>query len=401
MIIISWGKKMSFNKISKHLPLIAACLVIGLCVFWIVRVEIKAESLASRVDELHASLKKNQDNLDYLDLFHRGVKNNEIRMDATMLELRSYLTAMGLTDKRITMQLHDSWFFLDDKGVALSRGNNNEQMVSVTDNGIKIRVGKGNDFYIDVSTTQENITINKGDSRILVGNSTTAASGGGTSSHTGVLIGEANTGTIGVAKDKGIALKTKDKNDISIKVDDEFYVKLLPKDEHIIINKGDSKIIVGNSTTAGSGGGTSSHNGVLIGEANTGTIGIAKDQGIGLRTKDKNDISIKVDDEFYLKFLPKQDQILMKKGDSQIQIGKTSFGDGVAIGEANTATIAIANGKGLAMKAGGKNEVRISGEDKLFIQFEGEVNIKAEGDVNIKSEKGNVNLKGKRINLNE
>ena len=91
----------------------------------------------------------------------------------------------------------------------------------------------------------------------------------------------------------------------------------------------------------------------------------------------------------------------LTKDESEIQIGNTNFGEGVAFGETTTGTFAVVKGKGIAIKTAGTNEMRISGEDKLVIDFKGNIDINAWGDLNLNSLNGNVNLVGKRINFNE
>ena len=41
--------------------IICLIIIIGVCIFWIVRLELKAAALTSRVDDLHNSLKQNKD----------------------------------------------------------------------------------------------------------------------------------------------------------------------------------------------------------------------------------------------------------------------------------------------------------------------------------------------------
>ncbi len=69
-------------KDKKHLLAISLpIIIIGICIFWIVRLELNATALASRVDELHNSLKQNKDNLANLESFIEKLTKAELRLD--------------------------------------------------------------------------------------------------------------------------------------------------------------------------------------------------------------------------------------------------------------------------------------------------------------------------------
>ena len=56
-------------------------LILVFCIIWIMKLELKAAALTSRVDELHNALKQNQDNLANLESFWREVNKSGITLD--------------------------------------------------------------------------------------------------------------------------------------------------------------------------------------------------------------------------------------------------------------------------------------------------------------------------------
>lgn len=63
--------------------------IIGACIFWMVRLELKAAALTSRIEDLHNSLKQNRDVLAGLEIFSREAKSSDIEVDAGGVKLSS------------------------------------------------------------------------------------------------------------------------------------------------------------------------------------------------------------------------------------------------------------------------------------------------------------------------
>ncbi len=388
-------------KNKKHLLAISLpIIIIGICIFWIVRLELNATALASRVDELHNSLKQNKDNLANLESFYREVNKSGITLDNNG----------GMIFKG------DSKIFLNENEITITDGKNKKIGINVDNNHVfmsnedmAIRIGdvgsKGSSkkgVFINIGgPTQAQLFLGKEKISLIADEKY-----------------EVRVGVTGTQK-SGISF-TKEGTKLELGPNKDFYVNLSHDLQQIELKKGESKITIGETSFSSGFKGT----GIYMGEENSGTLAIDKNNGIGMITE--NGMGLKFEsgrnDDFFIDLSPNLNQIFLKKGESQIQMGKTQYGEGiilnrkgsqvvigqtkfeegVTIGNPKVGTIGVLDGKGVAIKTHGVgNEMRITGDEKLVITFKGDIDINAYGNLNLNSLNGNVNLVGKRINFNE
>jgi hypothetical protein len=91
-----------FKSPQKVLILLLSVLIV-LSFIMIVRLEGKAASLQSLLDDHHKSLEKNKDILDNLELFSRSIKNNGISIDGNKITLESGSTSLNLLKDEISI----------------------------------------------------------------------------------------------------------------------------------------------------------------------------------------------------------------------------------------------------------------------------------------------------------
>ena len=180
-------------KSPQRVILIFLTLFIILCCFLIVRLEIKAANLQSRLDEHHKSLEQNKDVLENLDSFTRKVKNGSISIngenvtlskDKTMLELSSSNIKLGISQDIAFQYDHDlDLVSLRHKFAHLSVGktskggehgiliqsSKNYNSIGVFDRGIIIGAGNQNDAP-RIILEPEQIKMKKGESIVQLTN---------------------------------------------------------------------------------------------------------------------------------------------------------------------------------------------------------------------------------------
>lgn len=323
---------MKIKSIKSLRPFIIPGLIIIACIFWIVRVELKAAALASRLEEHHLSLQKNEDVLENLNKFVRSVADNEIQINSNDVQLVAgdNVISMDATGGKITNLKSSTWITWDEQKISLQSGNKNKVTMDINDDGFFVYPESRNDMYFRLLPNLENIQLMSGKSGILLGK-TTLTSGGIMDQIDGIVLGEFNSGSIAIAKGKGIAIGTNQKGPIILKYNDDFNIELDPdpQRDRIRLKKDEFSISLGNVLF-----GTKNRKGIFLINNLIGSIGISEDYGIGI-------------------------------------------------------------------KVVGKNKMLMTGENDLKISFKGNIEISGDGDINIKSQNGNVNLFGKKINLNE
>jgi len=316
--------------------------------FLMVRLEIKAASLQSRLDAHHKSLENNHDMLDGLENFARFVKKNILKVDERHIFLIADKTMVTVGK--------------DDFDVSTS-GN--------------IKLGSNTDKYLGYDSQKKLTYINHDGAQVSVGDITTAGK-----KHNGVLVRSANGNTQLVMTDKGLSIATvgkdgayrldlkpdkgifkfskgksvlvfeKDKVNLQVEGDIQIgppsvgsstgpYLGYDSQKKLTYINHDGAQVSVGNITIAGE-----KHHGVLVRSANSNTQFVMTDKGLSIATVGK-------DGAYRLDLKPEKDIFKLSKG-------------------------------------------------KSFLVFEKDkVNLQVEGDINISSKNGNVNINGKKVNLNE
>jgi len=156
----------SFKSPQKVLILFLSVLIV-ISFIMIVRLEGKAASLKSRLDEHHKSLEKNKDVLENLDSFTRKIKNNGITINGNKIKLSTDKSSLELGKDMMTLGASSDVFFeydhkrdliamknksqyivigkLGDKGkevetVHISGGSKGKQMLVIEDEAIVLGV---------------------------------------------------------------------------------------------------------------------------------------------------------------------------------------------------------------------------------------------------------------------
>lgn len=153
---------MEFLKEKKNYLTILPLLFVGFCLIWIVRLEMQAATLQSRIQEHDDWLSKNKDILLHLDEFTRSVGNNAIRLSKTNTELGTNTTLVGTSEKAGFLQKGDSYLKWDENGIHIEAGKTKKSTIDLTDNGVKIKTGSSGDFFIELSPTGDIARIKKG-----------------------------------------------------------------------------------------------------------------------------------------------------------------------------------------------------------------------------------------------
>ena len=155
----------------------------------------------------------------------------------------------------------------------------------------------------------------------------------------------------------------------------------------------DSFVELGNVPTD-----TGSYQGVFLGEKNNATIGINKEEGIGMISVKKILLHLATATEnepFHLKMDRDKELIQLRHRDSFVEVGNvpTDKGvyQGVFLGEKNNATIGINEAEGIGIRS----------KKKIYINSKGDLILEADGDIKIQSIHGEVQISGKKIHLNK
>lgn len=232
----------------------------------------------------------------------------------------------------------------------------------------------------------------------------------------GVELGHADSGTIAVNKNEGVGIKAK-----------KVKIHTVDEDGTIDMRSHASILRIGKGSIG---------EGVELGHADSGTLAITKDKGIGLKAdniqlhsidkkgiielrshasvlrvgkgnigegielghtkggtlaiNEKDGLGL-IADKITVKTDKKAGKIQLESPDSVLRIGKGQFGDGVELGVLEHGTLAINKEKGIGIRD--KKKVEISSGGDLVIS--------AEGDINIKSKTGVIRINGKKIFLNK
>jgi len=138
--------------------------------------------------------------------------------------------------------------------------------------------------------------------------------------------------------------------------------------------------------------------GVFMGEKNHATLGINKDEGIGLRSLKGINLALgsQGDDgePFHLNMSRDNELVEIRHRGSFFQVGEApvegEIFQGVFMGEKNHATLGINKNEGIGLIT--KKTITLNAQDELSIV--------ADGDINIRSKNGVVKINGKKIYMN-
>jgi hypothetical protein len=238
---------------------------------------------------------------------------------------------------------------------------------------------------IEMTPNLNKLDIGVGDETITIGKLDSASGGIGN----GILL--STTGTPGstylLQTSKGIRLNLGDKSE-------RFYFNMSRDKELFEMRHRDSFFQVGKAPV-----GNSFYQGVFMGEKNSATLGITKDEGIGLRSLNEINLSLakRSDDSerFYFNMSRDKELIEIRHRGSFFQVGEAPVGDrhyqGIVMGEKNSATLGINKEEGIGLIT----------EKTIKLEAKSELLIVADGDINIRSKNGVVRINGKKIHMNE
>jgi hypothetical protein len=134
--------------------------------FLIVRLEIKAASLQSRLDEHHSELKNNSDELENLSSFIRKINNNGITIDGNKILISAGQSVVKLENNKISIETpgeiqignssdinfgydkKNDALYMKNKGVSMHMGKLNDDKGKFLDYGTFFRTNSGVQFTI-------------------------------------------------------------------------------------------------------------------------------------------------------------------------------------------------------------------------------------------------------------
>jgi hypothetical protein len=331
----------------------------------IVRLEGKATSLQSRLDEHHKSLEKNKDILDNLDSFSRMIKNSGISIDGNKVTIQAGQSSLTVQNNNIDISSNGD----------IAIGTSTKSFVNIRKDGY-IFIGPDNTKALVFDTKTDLIKIFQDGATLDVGKTNFL----GGKKQPGILMKSPNGNMIGVLDDgflAGVPGKSGPKDDYKIAI---------IKDKGVMLMKGESK------------------------------INLYKDD---ITIEAKENIKIKIDDNRVFEFDTKRDLIQILHDGASLDVGKTNFlggkkQPGILMKSPNGNMIGVLDDgflAGVPGKIGPEGDYKIAiAKDKYVMLKKGKTIIKlvddkiqmeADGDINITSKNGNVKINGKKVSLNE
>ena len=252
---------------------------------WSMRLELEAAKVRSLVDEHHASLQRNSDELARLKRFYRSVGENDIDVQD-----------QGIY---ITSGKYDLGFAADNLGIRLSSCSRAGSKNCLP---VELSAGSGKErLKVTLDPTKERVEIRKGLSILRIGTGDLGE---------GVEMGEVKTGTVSVTKGKGVGIVVDKSLRIQFDVEDTGMGFLMdPVSNHVYL------LVGGNY---GFGAGTAA-NGVRWIAMNLGdkkSIRIIDKQGLAIESDDK---PMFIYTGQYLKITSDADMLIRAGGDINLE----------------------------------------------------------------------------------
>lgn len=336
---------MKFFKSFQKVVITVLLLLLVICCFMIIRLESKTASIISQWDEHQKSLNKNEDVLSKLDVFSRFVKKNSIKVDGS----------------NILLLANNTWVTIGDNEFdVLTNGN--------------IKLGSNTDDYLGYDSQKKVTYINYDGAQVSVGDIKLAGK-----QYNGVLVRSSNGKTQIVLTDKGLYIGAAGNTD-------EYRIELRPEKDILMLNKGKSELVFEKDN-------------VKLQVDGDIQIGPSSNKYIGYKADEDRFYIHHSNSELFLGPIYDKQQKLFASG---IYLRGKSDGPYLTVNERNLRLVA-------PMKSG-LYDITIDPENnmlgincgKSFIVIEKDnIKIDAPGDINITSTNGNVNIKGKKVSLNE
>ena len=308
----------------------------------IVRLEGKAASFQTQWEEHQKSLKANKDVLQNLDVFSRIVKKNSIKVDGS----------------NVLLLANNTWVTIGNDDFDVSTDGN-------------IKLGSDTDKYLGYDSQKKLTYINHDGAQVTVGNITAAGK-----KYNGVLVRSANGNTQLVMTDKGLMIGTTGKTG-------EYRFNFIPGKDILKLSKGKSELI------------------------------FEKDN---VKLQVESDVKIGPSDERNFGYSKSDDYVYMLNQDSRVVVGPISrdgkfLSNGIMlISKTDGPQLAVYD-KMISLGVPGKDlGIQINLDKGKVVMKQGQSKIQLEknkleidvvGDINITSKNGNVNINGKKVNLNE
>ena len=212
---------MKILKSPQKVLILLLSVLIVISFIMIVRLESKAASLQSRLDEHHKTLEKNRDILDNLESFSRMIKNTGISINGNKVTLQSGQSSLTLKNNNIDISSNGD----------IAIGTPTKSIVHIQKDG-SIFVGPSNSKEFGYDAKKDFIYL-KHDGMSLVLGKTTSPSG---NKQPGILIKSPNGNMLTITDDgfiAGIPGKTGSQGDYKIS---------MVKNKNVTLRKGESII---------------------------------------------------------------------------------------------------------------------------------------------------------------
>ncbi|MGB5289139.1 MAG: hypothetical protein WBN42_11675 [Ignavibacteriaceae bacterium] len=336
---------MKFFKSFQKVVITVLVLLLVICCFMIIRLESKTASIISQWDEHQKSLNKNEDVLSKLDVFSRFVKKNSIKVDGS----------------NILLLANNTWVTIGDNDFdVLTNGN--------------IKLGSNTDDYLGYDSQKKVTYINYDGAQVSVGDIKLAGK-----QYNGVLVRSSNGKTQIVLTDKGLYIGAAGNTD-------EYRIELRPEKDILMLNKGKSELVFEKDN-------------VKLQVDGDIQIGPSSDKYIGYKTNEDRFYIHHSNSEIFLGPIYDKQQKLFASG---IYLRGKSDGPYLTVNERNLRLVAPMKNGLYDITIDPENNMLGINCGKSFIVIEKDnIKIDTPGDINITSTNGNVNIKGKKVSLNE
>jgi len=326
----------------KVLILFLSVLII-ICFIMIVRLEGKAASLQSRLDEHHKSLEKNKDILSNLEVFQRMVQTNGIYLDDKLVGFFAGKSRLDMT-------------------------NDNVKLSSDGD----IEIGPNTNKAIGYTKNEDLIYMYHNKSRIYLGQI-----GFKSGKKQGIHIVSKDNGPRIAVVDDGILLNVPDKKG-------DYKISMAPSKDYIKISKDESVIKLENENIDIEAKGD-----IKIGPSDEKNFGYRKSEDyIYMLNKDSRVVVGPINDNAG-KFLGNGIMLISKNDGPQLTVWNEKI------------TLAIPDKNYKIFLDPTQELVGLKQDQSSITLKKNNLEIDVQGDINITSKNGNVNINGKKVNLNE
>lgn len=330
---------------------------------FIVRLEIKAASLQSQWEEHQKSLKANKDVLYSLDVFSRLVKKNAVKIDGNSVQIIAGQSLITLDNNNIN---------IETKG-DINVGSPTKSIIQIKKDGDVI-IGPNNQKNLGYDKNEDFIYMLHNGARIILGEQKFTS--GKKSKGMRLISKSGGKPTQVYIVEDGILLIAPSKQG-------DYRISIAPQKDYIKISKDES---------------------------------IIKLEKENIDIEAKGDIEIGPSDEKNFGYRKSEDYVYMINQDSRVLVGPLHrdgkfISNGIMLVSKTGGPQLFLSDKVVSLAIPGKElSLQINLDKEMIGMKQGQSSIKLEknkleidvvGDINITSKNGNVNINGKKVNLNE